>query len=157
MTSRWHEVVLCWLFGIQQAWVRIPTANVQLRLGLEHTVLQLSSHIWSHDLMKLRFLMSHCRKTSVRDKVIGKKWISSERNTLHRDNEGHLRRWEALKYGWFVFMGWVTSKANEEEDYFNYLEMGWGFPGIGPPPTFWPLMVSLRTVMVPVGAPLTLG
>ena len=24
----------------------------------------------------------------------------------------------------------------------------WGFPGIGPLPTFWPFMVSLRTVMV---------
>ena len=30
--------------------------------------------------------MSHCRKNSVRDKVIGKKWIysDSERSTLHR-------------------------------------------------------------------------
>ena len=28
--------------------------------------------------MKLRFLMSHCRKNSVRDKVIGKKWIYSD-------------------------------------------------------------------------------
>ena len=27
--------------------------------------------------------MSHCRKKSVRDKVVGKKWIYSERNTLH--------------------------------------------------------------------------
>ena len=34
--------------------------------------------------MKLRILMSHCRKNSVRDKVTGKKWIYSERNTLHR-------------------------------------------------------------------------
>ena len=41
---------------------------------------------WFQDLMKLRFLMSHGRKNSVRDKVIGKKWIYSdtERNTLHR-------------------------------------------------------------------------
>ena len=31
--------------------------------------------------MKLRFLMSHRRKNSVRDKVIGKKWIYLERNT----------------------------------------------------------------------------
>ena len=30
---------------------------------------------------KLRFLMSHHRKNSVRDKVIGKKWVYSERNT----------------------------------------------------------------------------
>ena len=32
--------------------------------------------------MKLRFLMSHHRKNSVRDKVIGKKWIYLERD-LH--------------------------------------------------------------------------
>ena len=41
---------------------------------------------WFQDLTKLRFLMSHCRKNSVRDKVIRKKWIysDSERSTLHR-------------------------------------------------------------------------
>ena len=41
---------------------------------------------WFQDQMKLRFLMSHCRKNSVRDKVIGKNWIYSdtERSTLHR-------------------------------------------------------------------------
>ena len=44
---------------------------------------------WFHDLMKLRFLMSYCRKKSVRDKVIGKKWLYPERNTV-----GHLRRQE---------------------------------------------------------------
>ena len=27
---------------------------------------------------------------------------------------------------------------------------GRGFPGIGPPPTFWPFQVSLGTVMAPV-------
>ena len=49
--------------------------------------------------MKLRFLMSCHGKNSVRDKVIGKKWIYLERDTLHRQNVGHLRRREALKYG----------------------------------------------------------
>ena len=41
---------------------------------------------WFQGLMKLRFLMSHRRKNSVRDKVIGKMWIysDSERSTLHR-------------------------------------------------------------------------
>ena len=34
--------------------------------------------------MMLRFLMSHCRKNLERDKVIGKKWIYLERNTLYR-------------------------------------------------------------------------
>ena len=31
------------------------------------------------------------------------------------------------------------------------LGKGWRFPGNGPSPTFWPFMVDLRTVMVPVG------
>ena len=35
--------------------------------------------------------MSHCRKNSVRDKVIGKKWINSERNTS-RTECGPLQR-----------------------------------------------------------------
>ena len=34
--------------------------------------------------MKVRFLMSHCRKNSVRDRVKCKKWIYLERNILHR-------------------------------------------------------------------------
>ena len=39
--------------------------------------------------MKLRFLISHHRKNSVRDKLIGKKWIYSdlERITLHTQTE----------------------------------------------------------------------
>ena len=45
------------------------------------------------DLVKLRFLVSHHRKNSVRDKVIVKKWIysDSERSTLHRQSVGHCR------------------------------------------------------------------
>ena len=35
-------------------------------------------HTWFQDLMKLRFLIPHCRKNSVRDKVIGEKWIDSD-------------------------------------------------------------------------------
>ena len=41
--------------------------------------------------MKLRFLVSHCRKNSVKEKVIGKRWIYLERNTLHRQSAGQLR------------------------------------------------------------------
>ena len=44
------------------------------------------------DLMKLRSLMSHHRKNSVRHKVIGMKWICSERNTFHRQDCGPLQR-----------------------------------------------------------------
>ena len=57
---------------------------MHLRLGLDLTVFQLRSHTWFQHSVKLRFLMSHCRKNSVRDKVIGKKWIYLKRNTLHR-------------------------------------------------------------------------
>ena len=42
--------------------------------------------------LKLRFLMSHHRKNSVRDKVIGKKWIYLEKYTSHRQNMVHLKR-----------------------------------------------------------------
>ena len=47
--------------------------TVSLRLEPEPTVFQLRSYTGSQDLMKLWFLMSHCRKKSGRDKVIGKK------------------------------------------------------------------------------------
>ena len=49
--------------------------------------------------MKLRFLMSHCRKNSVRDKVIGKKWIYLERNTLHRQCGPSQKARVAPEYG----------------------------------------------------------
>ena len=55
-----------------------------IRTWPEASVFQLRSHTWSQDLLKLRFLMSHCRKNSVRDRVKYKKWIYLERNTLHR-------------------------------------------------------------------------
>ena len=57
--------------------------------------------------MKLRFLMSHRRKNSVRDKVIGKKWTDSERNTLHRQECRPLQRARATasKWGMVSFYG----------------------------------------------------
>ena len=76
------------------------------RLGLEPPVFQLRSHTWSQDLMKFRFLISHHRKNSVRDKVIGTKWIYLERNTLHRQSVGHLRRREQPQgMGLSLFIG----------------------------------------------------
>ena len=39
------------------------------------------------------------------DRVIVKKWIYLETNTLQRKNVGHLRRQEALKYGVVSFYG----------------------------------------------------
>ena len=64
----------------------------QPQLGLELTVqVQKNSrsfnwdhYTWSQDLLKIRFLISHHRKNSVRDKVIGKKWIHLEINTPDR-------------------------------------------------------------------------
>ena len=64
--------------------------TIYLRLGLEPTCWDSdpakTNGTWFQDLMKLRFLMSHHRKNSMRDKVIGKKWIyaDSQRSTLHR-------------------------------------------------------------------------
>ena len=46
--------------------------------------------------MRFRFLMSHCRKNSVRDKVIGKKWIYLERKPLHRQEYGPSRKVRAV-------------------------------------------------------------
>ena len=51
-------------------------------------VLQLRSYTWFQDPMKLRILMSHGRKNSVRDKGIGKERIYLKRNTLHRQECG---------------------------------------------------------------------
>ena len=62
----------------------VPLNTMYLRLELDLTVFQLRSHTWFQHSVKLRFLMSHCRKNSVRDKVIGNKWIYLKRNTLHR-------------------------------------------------------------------------
>ena len=83
---------------------------------------------WFQDLMKLRFLISHHRKNSVRDKVIGKKWIypDSERSTLHRQSVGHHtgQVQQPRNLEWLVFIGWVISYANEQEDYSNYFWEG---------------------------------
>ena len=82
---------------------------------------------WFQGLMKFRFLMSHCRKNSLRDKVIGKKWIysDSERSTLHRQSAGHCRGqgW-LLNVAWLVFIGWIISYANKWEHYSNYFGEG---------------------------------
>ena len=47
------------------------------------------NRFWFQNLIKFRFLMAHCRKNSEWDKVIGKMWIYSERNTLRRQSVGH--------------------------------------------------------------------
>ena len=108
-------------------------------------VFQLRSCTWFQDLMKLMFLMSQRRKNSVRDKVIGKKWIYLERNTLHRQS-GAISEGEKSTRVWGCqfLKGWVISYANEWEEYSSYFWKGQGFPGIGPPPTFWSLWSALE-------------
>ena len=91
------------------------------------TVFQVSSQTWFQDVMNLRFLMYHCRKNSVRDKVIGKKWIYSDtdRSTLQRQSVG-LGRGRMQQHNWvrLVSIGWLISHANEWEDYSNYFWEG---------------------------------
>ena len=56
----------------------------------------------------------------------------------------------------FVLMDWDFHKLKSGRIIPTILGKGWRFPGTGPPLTFWPLMVSLGTVMVPVSVPFTL-
>ena len=100
--------------------------------------------------MKLWFLMFCCRRNSVKDRGIGKKWIYLETNTLHRVWAISEGKSSLIILLWLDFMGWVVSQA-KWEDYSNYLGQGQRFPGTGPPLTFWSLMIGLRTVMVPEG------
>ena len=74
---------------------------VYLRLGLETMIFWRRSHTCSEDVMKLRFLMSHHRKNSVTDKVIGKKCIYSdtERSTLQTECGPSQRANAAAKFG----------------------------------------------------------
>ena len=75
-----------------------------------------TQYTYFQNLMRLRFLMSHHRKNSVRDKVIGEKWTYSDlgRSTLHTQSVGHHRGWVWLRnVGWLVFVGWVISYASE--------------------------------------------
>ena len=86
-------------------------------------VFQLRSQTWFQDLMKLRFLIAQHTSYSVRDKVIGKKWIYLENNTLHGQIGPPQKVRVASKCGVFSFyglgniIGWVGY-------YFNYLGEG---------------------------------
>ena len=118
---------------VQLRWDLNPRAGTwtqpKPRLGFEPMVFLIEiTHLVSKLKMKLRFLMSPCRKNSVRDKVIGKKWIYLKRYTFHRQNVVHLKRreWHWEKHstdrmwtisegerprnmGCLVFMRWVIS------------------------------------------------
>ena len=114
-------------------------------------VFQLRSQIWFQDLMKLKFLTSHHRKNSVRNRVIAKKWICCERNTLHRvqavaEGECGIRICGAVSfYSLDNFIGY-----NEWEDYSNHFGEGAEVSRNWTSASFWSLMVSLGTAIAPL-------
>ena len=55
----------------RNAEMKPPTSDWDLNPAKTHST-------WFQNLMKLRLLMFHHRKNSVREKVIGKKWIYSD-------------------------------------------------------------------------------
>ena len=81
-------------------------------------------------------MMSHVRKNSARDKGTGKKWIYLERYTLHRVwaiSQARAAPW----YGVVSFYrGGYFHRLMNGRNIPATLGKGWGFPGIGPPPTF---------------------
>ena len=83
--------------------------------------------------------MYHHRKNSVKDKVIGKKWIcsDSERNTLYRQCGPSRRVSVPTKSGVVSSYRLGNFIANGWENYSNFGKE-WRFPGFGPPPTPWP-------------------
>ena len=52
---------------------------------------------------------------------------------------------------WLVFMGCIFHRLMSGRIIPIILGKGQRFPGNGLPPTFWPFIVSLGTVMAPVG------
>ena len=91
-TSHWDLNPCGWDSSPAKTQIGTRTHAAGTRTRPKPTVFQLRSHTRFQDLMELRFLMPHGRKNSVRDKVTGKKWIYLERNTLHRQRVGHLKR-----------------------------------------------------------------
>ena len=70
--------------------------------------------------------MSYCKKNSVRDTAIGKRWIVRTQREAHSKRVGHRVCWP-WNVGWLVFMSWV----------FHMLMSGRIIPTIGKPPTPW--------------------
>ena len=101
---------------------------------------------WFQDLMKLRFLMSNHRKNSVRDKVIGKKWIYSdtERSTFHRvwtitESECGPEIWHAQ-----FLQGGQLHTLMSGRIIPTIFGKGQRFPGYGPLPTPWSFNSALE-------------
>ena len=132
-----------------------PNQNPVWKLNLRDRDLKpAKTHIsWFQGLIKLRFLMFHPRKNSVRDKVKDMKWIysDSERNTRHRQSVGLRRGWVWLwNVVWLVFIGWVISYANEWEDYSNCFGEGMEISRIWATPHSLVFYQCLGSVMAPL-------
>ena len=64
---------------------------------------------WFQDLMKLRFLMSHDRKNSVRDKVIVRSGFIQIQREAHSTECGPWKRVSVPpNLAWLVFISWVN-------------------------------------------------
>ena len=91
------------------------------------------------------FFVSLHRRNSVRNKVIGKKWIYSERNTVRRVWAIAEGEW-APNCGMVSFYGlgkWVEGLFQPILGKARFLE-------IEPPPIFWSLLMGLGTVLAPL-------
>ena len=93
--------VMHWTWALElklYLWSRLESMQLGLKGKTKSQIRTLNpwsfnwDHTWFQDLTNLRFLMSHHRKNAVKKKVIDKKWIYLERNTLHRQSVGHLGR-----------------------------------------------------------------
>ena len=62
------------------------------------------------DFLRLRFFVSQGRKNSVRDKVIGKRWVCLERYPLHGQHAVCLSRQERPGEKHSLFSSWPDSK-----------------------------------------------
>ena len=91
--------------------------NVYCHVFWDHTT-QVGT--WTHCLIieithlvsglhEVQVLDVSAQKEFFQDRVIGKKWIYLERNTLPRQSVGLHRRWGAWNAAWLVFMDWVIS------------------------------------------------
>ena len=113
-------------------------------------------------LVNLRFLLLQERTQRQRDRLevdlfretqrVSHNWAHMHScdtpQTVWAISEGERELWNMV---WLAFMGWVISWNNEWENHSKYWGKGQGFPGIGPPPSFWPFMVGLKTVLVGAG------
>ena len=80
---------MCWDSNLAKTRFGMLTCVTRTRTQPKPKVFQLRADTLFQDLMKLRLLMSHCRKNSVRDKVIGKKWIYLQRDSPQTEYGPH--------------------------------------------------------------------